>query len=105
MPMSSSPLSFADVVAIMDRALANGRGILVTRSSMGQVHHLRQRCYEMRKLDRKANSETYEVGHPMYNRSVYDKLIFSPRLTEAEEPCLQIDVSNAEALEASIVEL
>lgn len=105
MAMSNSPLSYADVRTAMDRALANGRGILVKRDTEGQVHHLRQRCYQMRVLDRAANAKTYEPDHPMYNRSVYDKLAFSPRVMEDGTPCLQIEVASEEALEERIVEL
>lgn len=105
MANSYSPLSYADIAKVCDRALENGRGIQVKCDTIGYAHHLRQRCYEYRLIDRAQNAKTYEEEHPMHNRSVYDALIFRPAVMEDGTPVLEIEVSSPERFEERIVEL
>lgn len=105
MPPSESTLSYNDVRAVCDRALANGRGLNITCNDLSEAHSLRFRIYAMRNLDRAANSRTYAADHPMHGKSVYDQLMLTPRQKEDDSYCLTILVSSPEALEERIEEL
>lgn len=100
-----SSLAYSDIRTILDRALENGRGVLIRCDTHGQAAHLRQRCYEWRLRDRELNAKTYpDIQDPRHASSVYDRLIFTPANTE-EGPVLQIVVASPERLEERIVEL
>jgi len=93
--ISNSIIAHADVKAAMDRALENGRGVLIDCSSEGEAIYTRQCCYSFRKTDRRKNREIYELGHPQHGVSVYDILTFYPALTEDDKWCCVIEVANA----------
>lgn len=104
MPLSPSILSYDDVRSVMDRALANGRGVKITCETIGAAYSLRQRMYNFRKLDKRENAKVYVEGEPLHNRSIYDKLTFTP-IEEDEVPKLVISVRSAEALDELVEEL
>lgn len=105
MPMSKSIFSYADVRSIMDRALASEKGVRIKCDSLGHAFNLRQRFYSYRLMDRQENAKTYEPSDPLYNRSVYDKIIVSPEGDGDGNYWLRLEVSSAERLEARVEEL
>lgn len=106
MPPSNSALAHRDVRELADRALANGRGILVRVDSLGEAKSLASRVYKMRNLDRRENCRIYpDPEHPMHNASAYDALILTPSVQESGQFVLAIEVSTSERLEERIEEL
>ena len=102
MPISQSPLAHSDIQAVMDRALANGRGCRILCNDYGGAHGLRQRFYTVRKLDRKRNKEIYPIEDPRHYQSIYDSLIVYPAGPGEDDPpdafyCV-IEVSSADRL-------
>lgn len=85
MVTSSSLLSFSDCTELMDRALAEPKGLRVSFKSMGPARHFRVRCHQARKLHRQQNAETYELSHPLHGRSEYDALLVRIRWEPSAE--------------------
>ncbi len=75
MVASTSRLSYKDCFELMDRALADDRGIRVKFLSGGDAWSFRLRLNAARVIDRKENVSTYDEEHPMYGVSIYDRLI------------------------------
>jgi hypothetical protein len=105
MPPSNSPLSFRNIRAAGDRAIANGRGINITCAGLGEAHSMRFSFYQMRMLDRKENLKIYPQDHALHGRSIYDCLTAYPAQKDDGTIVLTILVSNAEALNERIEEL
>lgn len=105
MTVSMSPLAHADVRAVMDRALSNGRGVKIACVDIGEANSLRQRIYTMRKIDREANTKTYPEDDPRFGRSPYDALVVYPALDADDSTCLVIEVSTAERLNERVEDL
>lgn len=70
--MIDSPLAYIDCRALWDRALEATKGIRVPVGAHGQAVQLRLRLNRYRAIDRRENAKTYEPGHPLFGRSVYD---------------------------------
>src|SRR4051812_48606940 len=104
MTASESPLSYADIREVADRALANGFCVLLKCHDHGNALSERSRFYKMRELDRKESRQTYPKGDPHHGVSVYDRLVVSP-CVEGEQQYLSFQVSSAARLEERIVEL
>lgn len=111
MPPSSSTLAHADIQAVMDRALSNGRGCRIGCANIGEAYGLRQRFYTLRKQDREANKKIFEPEDPRWGRSVYDSLIIYPAggdVGNGDPPnsiyCV-IEVSSAERLEERVEDI
>lgn len=109
MSASNSPLAYADIRHLADRALANGRGVMLRCHDLGESISQRTRFYKMRDLDRRANKRTYpDPDHPMHGTSVYDTLVLSPCQEERDGEqvvFLAFEVSSAERLAERIEEL
>lgn len=84
MVTSNSKLSFDDCFDALDRALASARGIRLSFTSEGAARHFRTRLHTARRLDREANAETYEEGHPLHGTSQYDPLVVKLHLANGE---------------------
>lgn len=74
MVTSSSRLAYSDCFDLMDKAIADPKGIKIKFSANEDAWHFRIRLHTARKIDRIDNMEVYEKGHPMHGRSVYDQL-------------------------------
>lgn len=72
MSTSTSRLSFQDCFDLLDQAIADPKGVRVKFAENGDAWQFRLRIHAARKLDRKANAETYAEDHAMYGRSAYD---------------------------------
>lgn len=100
MPPPTSQLAHTDILAAMDRAISNGKGVRVfCGPSLGDAVNLRQRAYRAREIDRRENRKIYEPEDPLYGRSVYDRLLMIPRENDADGWFLYIEVSTSERLE------
>ena len=92
MSYNKSPLAFDDIREAFERALNAERGIRITCVSRGAATILRARFNYFRWMNRKENAHTYEPDHPMWNRSVYDRLVLRiPPKGSPEEAVLYIE--------------
>ena len=83
MVTSTSRLAYSDCFDLMDKAIADPKGIKVKFAKGEDAWHFRIRLHTARKIDRIDNKEVYEQGHPMHGRSVYDQLTM--RIRKAED--------------------
>jgi hypothetical protein len=104
MPTSNSPLAYGDVQAIMDRALANDRGVRVACRDVGEANNLRNKCYNLRAIDRRESRHVFKPEDRMFGRSVYDQLSFTP-MQDAGRVFLVVEVTNEERLQARVEDL
>src|SRR5947207_237563 len=84
MVMSNSRMAYTDCFDLLDKAIADARGIRIKFESIEQTRLFRLRLHNARKIDRKENFVTYGEGSPMAGRSIYDGLIMRIR-KEAED--------------------
>jgi hypothetical protein len=83
MVTSTSRLAYSDCFELMDKAIADPKGIKVKFATGEDAWHFRIRLHTARKIDRLDNKDTYEQGHQLYGRSVYDQLTM--RIRKASE--------------------
>lgn len=83
MSLSTSRLAYIDCFTLLDRAVAEPRGIRAEVPSLSAATHLRMRIHQARQIDRGENAKTYPADHPLHGRSPYD--IFVCRIEEASD--------------------
>ena len=74
MVTSTSRLAYSDCFDLMDKAIADPKGIKIKFAQGEDAWHFRIRLHTARKIDRNDNRDIYDQGHPMHGRSVYDHL-------------------------------
>jgi hypothetical protein len=74
MVVSTSRLAYSDCFDLMDRAIADQKGIKVKFDSYDDAFNFRFRIHSARRIDRNENKQMYPEGHPMHGRSVYDQI-------------------------------
>jgi hypothetical protein len=74
MVTSTSRLSYTDCFDLMDKAIADSKGIKIKFSEESEAWHFRIRLHTARKIDRLDNMVTYDETHALYGKSVYDGL-------------------------------
>jgi hypothetical protein len=74
MVTSTSRLAYSDCFDLMDKAIADPKGIKIKFAAGEDAWHFRIRLHTARKIDRIDNKDVYEERHPLYGRSVYDQL-------------------------------
>jgi hypothetical protein len=74
MVTSTSRLAYGDCFDLMDKAIADPKGIQVKFAAGEEAWHFRIRLHTARKIDRHDNMQTYPESHPMHGKSVYDVL-------------------------------
>lgn len=74
MVTSSSRLAYSDCYDLMDKAIADPKGIKIKFAQGEDAWHFRIRLHTARKIDRNDNAVTYPETHAMHGRSVYDQL-------------------------------
>lgn len=79
MVASASRFSYGDCYDLMNKALADPKGIKVKFESYGDALHFRLRLHTARRIDRKDNLEVYPEGNVMHGKSAYDSLIMRIR--------------------------
>jgi hypothetical protein len=75
MSYNKSLLAFDDVKPAFDRALEHPKGLRIKCETHAKAIVLRGRFNYFRGADRKENTKIYPNDHPLWNRSIYDKLI------------------------------
>lgn len=75
MSLSGSKFAYEDCFDILNTALERTQGCRLAQPSESACNMLRMRIHQARKLERDDNAKTFERGHPMHGRSVFDKLI------------------------------
>lgn len=96
MSWSRSPLAFSDVEELFERALAAPNGIKIAQSSRSAAVVLRSRFNYYRKLNRKANADTYPRDHTLHGASAYDTLVLRiPPAGAPDEHVLYIEPRRA----------
>jgi hypothetical protein len=81
MVTSTSRLAYSDCFDLMDKAIADPKGIKIKFAAGEDAWHFRIRLHTARKIDRLDNKDIYDQGHPMHGRSVYDQLTMRIRKT------------------------
>src|SRR5262249_23027130 len=74
MAVSTSRLAFSDCFELMEKAIADEQGIRVKFATYDDAFNFRLRIHKARQIDRNDNLESYEDGHQLHGRSVYDTL-------------------------------
>jgi hypothetical protein len=75
MTTSTSRMSFLDCQDIFDKALADGKGVRVLFETEGSANHFIGRMHRFRELDRIDNASSFDLGHPLHGKSVYDQCV------------------------------
>lgn len=78
MPVSNSRLSYSDCFTLFEKALEDTKGArfqVAGGGNYGDSHHFRLRMHQARSIDRKDNRELFQLGDPLFGRSVFDPLV------------------------------
>lgn len=77
---SPSLLSYTDVQAAFDKAIASEKGVILRFDTAQARNRFMFRAFTFRGLDRKNNKVLYpEPAHTMHGRSIYDTLSLAKR--------------------------
>lgn len=98
MSLPNSLRAYADCIALYDAAVADPKGARACLGTQEACMHMRTRMHYYRKLDREANSDTYESGHPMHGASVYDDFVIQILTDQDGEYWLYIQPRSAKIL-------
>ena len=105
MSFSKSMFAFDDVKPTLDRALEAEKGIKVVCNNYGHAIITRSRFHYYRQMDREQNAKNYPPEHPLWNRSVYDKLILRvPKKGAPDAHCLYVEKRRAEDFQVEEIE-
>jgi len=99
MAISNSRFSYGDCYELMDKALADPKGIRIKFSSWGDALHFRLRLHTARRIDRKDNLEVFPADHAMHGRSPYDPLIMRLKLNQDDTTWLRLEKVDAREFE------
>ncbi len=75
MTAPTTRLSYSDAYDAFDRAKDDPKGIRLRFDNLAAAQTFRSRLHNARSNDRRDNTTIYELGDPLYGRSVYDTLI------------------------------
>jgi len=98
MSHSNSLRAYTDCEKLFQSALADPKGARACLGTYEACMQLRGRMNYFRTLDRKANAETYDRGHPMHGASIYDPYIVQILEDEEHEFWLYIQPREANIL-------
>lgn len=79
MVASSSRFAYADCYDLMDKAIADQKGIQIKFAIKEEAMHFRIRLHTARRIDREENMQIYPESHAMYGKSAYDPLTMRVR--------------------------
>lgn len=77
MALSKTLSDYEDIRPKLDHALTTEKGIRVLLPDHGKAVHMRQRCYALRKLEKRASQDIFEIGDERRGTSAYDNLEFA----------------------------
>lgn len=97
MSTSDSRLGYIDCFDLMDKAIADPKGVRLKFGKYGDAWYFRLRIHSARRIDRTDNKRTYDEEHPLHGRSVYDDLIIRQpqRIANSNEVYLTIVKSSS----------
>jgi hypothetical protein len=95
MAISNSRFSYGDCYDLMDKALADPKGIRIKFTSWGDALHFRLRLHTARRIDRKDNLEVFPSDHAMHGKSAYDPLIMRIKATQDGTTWLRLEKVDA----------
>lgn len=72
MTIPTSIKAYEDCLKVFQAALDSSAGIRLRYDDHGTATYFRMRLHQARALERKENARTYEPGHPMHGRSLFD---------------------------------
>lgn len=98
MSLPNSLRAYSDCKDLYDAALADPKGCRACLGTYESCMSMRTRMHYYRNLDRKANAETYERGHPMHGVSVYDDFVIRILKDEDSAFWLYIQPNSAKIL-------
>ena len=75
MTVSNSRLAYGDCFDLLDKAIADNKGIRVRFDEWKQANYYRMRLHTARAIDRKDNARTFTEDQPMHGRSIYDTIV------------------------------
>jgi hypothetical protein len=99
MVVSTSRLAYSDCFDLMEKAIADEKGIQIKFARYEDAHHFRLRLHASRKIDRNDNKVLYGEDHPMYGRSVYDQLTMRIRKLGDDSAWLRLERIDAREFE------
>lgn len=102
MVTSTSRLAYGDCYELMDKAIADEKGIKIKFAQGEDAWHFRIRLHTARKIDRLDNKITYDEAHAMYGRSVYDVLTMRIR---TDTDCVWLRLERIDAREFEVESL
>src|SRR5258706_13433765 len=82
MSISTSRLSYQDCIEFMDKAMEDDKGARIIFGIRDNATFFRMRCHAARQINRKDNRLIYSAVDPLYDASMYDKLVFGLRKDE-----------------------
>mgnify|MGYP001344781380 CR=1 FL=1 len=82
MTMSSSRLSYSAEYDLMQKALAEPKGLRTPFEDRASAYTYRLRLNRARQLERKLNKEAFKPGTKMHGASIYDELIFTIQISD-----------------------
>ena len=83
MPQPTSPHSFPDCRAFMDKAISSKIGTRAIFQKRGLATSFRLRCYTARNREQNRNKKLYEKDESLHGASVWDRLVL--RLEELKD--------------------
>lgn len=98
MSLPNSLRAYEDCRTLFDAAMADPKGARANLGTNDTCLNMRTRMHYFRTLDRKANAETYPVGHPMHGVSTYDDLVIQIFPDEDDEYWLYVSKRSAKIL-------
>lgn len=99
MVVSTSRLAYSDCFDLMEKAIADQKGIQIKFARYEDAHHFRLRLHASRKIDRNDNKVLYGEEHPMHGRSVYDQLTMRIRKLGDDSAWLRLERIDAREFE------
>jgi hypothetical protein len=99
MVVSTSRLAYSDCFDLMEKAIADPKGIQIKFAKYEDAHHFRLRLHSSRRIDRNDNKVLYGEDHPMYGRSVYDQLTMRIRKLGDDSAWLRLERIDAREFE------
>lgn len=102
MVTSTSRLAYGDCFDLMDKAIADPKGIKIKFAKGEDAWHFRIRLHTARKIDRVDNRVLYPETHAMHGRSPYDPLTMRIR---SMADCVWLRLERVDAREFEIESL
>jgi hypothetical protein len=98
MAMPTSLRAYSDCQELYEAAARDPKGARACLGTYEAAIGMRTRMHYFRKLDREANAETYDSGHPMHGVSTFDEYVVQIQSDTAGEFWLYIRPLSAKIL-------